>query len=178
MKSEERFYQFVTMGLFEIKDNGEVWRIARRDTSGKANIIKLTPKRVGRILQDGYWGLSSKIGSKTLNVRIHRLVYFRFYGSIPDGFVIDHIDHNPLNNHPSNLQAISYSENIRRSPIRKARLARGEKHPHSKLTNAQVKQIRKEYAAGGITQKDLGTRYGIHPEHIGCIVRKEKWKHV
>lgn len=38
---------------------------------------------------------------------------------IPEGYVIHHIDENKLNNDPSNLQAISFSENLKRSPGRK-----------------------------------------------------------
>lgn len=42
---------------------------------------------------------------------LHRLVYECFYGEIiPPGKLIHHKDKNKLNNHPSNLECISYKE--------------------------------------------------------------------
>jgi hypothetical protein len=46
---------------------------------------------------------------------VHRLIYILHYGDIPDGFVIDHIDHNPRNNRIENLRAVSFKDNLRNS---------------------------------------------------------------
>jgi hypothetical protein len=48
---------------------------------------------------------------------VHRLVYIYHHGSIPDEYVIDHIDHNKRNNRIENLQAIKGSENSRKKKI-------------------------------------------------------------
>lgn len=53
---------------------------------------------------------------------VHRLVHRVFIGPVPswgDKEVVDHIDGNKLNNHASNLQRISCSENIKRSWIQR-----------------------------------------------------------
>lgn len=42
-----------------------------------------------------------------------RVIYEEHYGPIPKGYVIRHIDGNKDNDNPSNLQAISRSENMR-----------------------------------------------------------------
>lgn len=42
---------------------------------------------------------------------LHRLIYIYHYGAIPDDLVIDHIDHNKLNNDISNLRSVSKSVN-------------------------------------------------------------------
>jgi hypothetical protein len=42
---------------------------------------------------------------------LHQLIYIYHHGSIPDEYVIDHIDHNKRNNRIENLQAIKNSEN-------------------------------------------------------------------
>ena len=44
----------------------------------------------------------------------HRIIYECYFGLIKDGFVIDHIDSNPLNNKLENLQAISQSDNLKK----------------------------------------------------------------
>jgi len=49
------------------------------------------------------------------SLRVHRLVYQYFNGvndSLKEGFVIDHIDHDALNNHSWNLRQITQSENV------------------------------------------------------------------
>ena len=46
---------------------------------------------------------------------IHRMVYCSFHNDWDlEGFVIDHIDHNPKNNSLENLQKITQSENCKR----------------------------------------------------------------
>lgn len=44
----------------------------------------------------------------------HRFLWIWTYGDCPDGYDVDHIDHNSLNNDISNLQVISRKENLLR----------------------------------------------------------------
>ena len=39
----------------------------------------------------------------------HRMIYYLYYGFIPN--VIDHVDKNKINNHPSNLRSVTCSQN-------------------------------------------------------------------
>lgn len=49
-------------------------------------------------------------------VRMHRLIAERVFGEIPEGYVVDHINHNSLDNRRENLEVITQSENMKRSP--------------------------------------------------------------
>lgn len=42
--------------------------------------------------------------------KIHRKIYIKHFGEIPEGFDIHHIDGNHSNNNPSNLKAVSLKE--------------------------------------------------------------------
>ena len=52
-----------------------------------------------------------KIGTKT--VSLHREVWKHFFGDIPEGFVIHHIDNDKSNNNIENLKLMSRSEHTR-----------------------------------------------------------------
>ena len=51
---------------------------------------------------------------ETRTVSLARLVYVAFVGDIPEGYVLHHIDENPLNNDLSNLKLLSRSDNTYR----------------------------------------------------------------
>lgn len=61
---------------------------------------------------------------------------------------------------------------------RYANMPRGEKHYHAKLTESQVREIRRRYAVGGILMRDLAKEYGVRTENIRFIVRRKTWRHV
>ena len=48
---------------------------------------------------------------KPKSILLHRYIYELKYGKIPEGFFIDHIDRNPLNNQISNLRLVTPTEN-------------------------------------------------------------------
>lgn len=62
----------------------------------------------GQYLSGGYWRVT--INGKVYGV--HRLLWEEANGPVPDGFVVDHIDRNPLNNDLSNLRAIPRGANV------------------------------------------------------------------
>ncbi|WP_431905594.1 sigma factor-like helix-turn-helix DNA-binding protein [Micromonospora carbonacea] len=47
------------------------------------------------------------------------------------------------------------------------------KRPSAKLTDPQIGEIRSRYALGGITQKELGRKYGVSQTHVSQIVRSD-----
>ncbi len=52
----------------------------------------------------------------------------------------------------------------------------GEDHGRAKLTWAAVREIRAEYAAGGVFQRVLAAKHGVHQTVIGQIIRRKIWR--
>lgn len=54
----------------------------------------------------------------------------------------------------------------------------GVRNASAKLTDDKAREIRRVFAAGGISKTELGRRYGVHRTTISGIVRGELWSHV
>lgn len=54
----------------------------------------------------GYW----RIGSKE-RALVHRVIWELEHGAIPEGYIVDHLDGNKLNNKLSNLRIIPFEHN-------------------------------------------------------------------
>ena len=52
---------------------------------------------------------------------------------------------------------------------------RGERHPMTTLTKDEVVEIRERYAAGGVSQRDLATEYGVAHSTVRVIVTGDTW---
>ena len=58
--------------------------------------------------QTGYYLSTSKINGR--RQRLHRYIYEKYYGKIPKGYDVHHIDHNKDNNDISNLKLVTAKE--------------------------------------------------------------------
>lgn len=56
------------------------------------------------------------------------------------------------------------------------RAARGAESHQAKLSVAQVQEARALYAAGGISQAELGKRYGVEQTTMGAILRGKTYR--
>lgn len=83
--------------VFEYLSSGQL----KRKSLNKITGITASPSM-------GY--TQTKIDGYTIPV--HRVVYIYHHGKIPDGYHIDHIDHDRTNNRIENLRAIPAKENL------------------------------------------------------------------
>jgi hypothetical protein len=107
----------------------------------------------------------------------HRYLYELAFGPIPAGMKVCHSCDNPPCVRPSHLFLGTQKDNIR-DCMTKGRFKpgwhghpRGQFHPRASMTDDQVRAIRREYAAGGIKQKDLAAKYGIAQPTVSDYVR-------
>lgn len=119
--------------------------------------------------KDGY-GLIKYNGKM---IRVHRLVYERHNGEIPEEQCVLHECDNPPCCNPEHLRLGTQKDNSE-DMVGKGRQSKGEKNGRVKLTKEQVIEIR------AITKPlmQLAEEYGISFGQIGKIKRRERWRHV
>jgi hypothetical protein len=90
------------------------------------------------------------------------------------GFVLHSCD----NRSCANCVHLSLGTQIQNMQQRQERMrhVHGERSPHAKLTEAQVREIRA--MAGKVLQKDIALHFGVHPSIVSGIVTRQRWRHV
>jgi hypothetical protein len=67
---------------------------------------------------------------------------------------------------------------VRCQPCHQRKTTRGQENGPRKVTAADVRLIRQAYAAGDVTQKALGQRFGLGQLAVSRIVRRVTWADV
>lgn len=130
---------------------------------------------------DGYGRVSVK---GHLNLA-HRVAWEKAHGPIPDGLQVLHrcdnppcvnVDHLFLGTRFDNMQDAAAKGRFRSEARRKANRQKstgrtGELNNNARLTADQADEIRRRYAAGGISMRALGAEFGIHNGTVSKIVR-------
>ena len=98
----------------------------------------------------GYLGISL---GRNRKFKIHRLVAQAFIPNPEDKPQINHRDGNKMNNHVSNLEWNTSTENNRHA-VKLGLMKSGEDFPYSKLTNEQVAWCRRVHVSG---DREFGT---------------------
>lgn len=125
-------------------------------------------------ISDGYKGVSLvKDGVKRMNP-LHRVVAKAFVPNPNNYNIVNHEDGNKLNNCDWNLKWGTTQYNTAHAVENRLHCF-GEKHGMHKLTEDDVRQIRKEFV-GGRQTKILAARYGVWPEVIRSVAKYRAWK--
>jgi len=121
---------------------------------------------------EGYGKIGAKNGWRT-----SRLAWYLKFGNIPHKLFVLHKCDNPSCCNPDHLFLGTNKQNVE-DMIAKGRMPRGEKRAFAKLTEKDVKSIRKEYLKGNSSCLKLGGKYCVSPQLIHDIVKRRKWKHI
>lgn len=129
--------------------------------------------------RDGRYGNFS-IGSKKLAA--HRVSWLLFTGRMPKKHVLHACD-NVVCVRPSHLFLGTQGANIKDCYAKGRRSAVGQNNARAKLTEDNVRFIRKNYRRVGGPHsngngKELGKKFGVSTVVINWVVRKKSWKHV
>lgn len=131
---------------------------------------------------NGYVEVTLQCGRYKRRYKVHVLVAEHFLGSKPAGLDCNHIDGVKTNNHVSNLEYVTRSENLKHafrlglatSPFTGRK---GETVYNSKLRDQDVIAMREQYAKG-VTRRDLATQYKISYYTVWDITTRKSWTHI
>lgn len=159
-------------GLYKISNYGRILSLARIDASGHS--------RNERILTTNKFRVQSLCNnSKVFTLLVSRLVAQHFIINPNNLPCVNHLDGNPLNNKITNLEWCSYyNNNIHaletglRNPVKGIRIV------STKLSECDVRDIRKLYSDTNLTMKQLSERYNICPQQVRKVLTREAWSHI
>ena len=112
-----------------------------------------------------------------LEQRAHRISYIIFKGEIPEGMIVRHTCDNPSCVNPAHLVLGTHADNVQ-DKVDRNRQTKGEDVHFSKVSEAQVVEIRERYAAGGVSQKELAAEYGLEGGTLHHLLTGKNWAHV
>ncbi len=118
--------------------------------------------------------------------RAHRIAWVLSHGRIPNGLRVCHHCDNPPGCNPAHPFLGTDRDNVL-DRVHKGRpggggakgnSARGERHGRAKLTEGQVRAIRRRRNAEGVSSRKLASHYGVSRGAIYHIVSGRNWKHL
>lgn len=110
-------------------------------------------------------------------LRAHRVSYELFVQPIPRRFQVLHRCDNPSCINPAHLFLGLNSDNMK-DKMKKNRSAKGTKITTAKLTEEKVREIRRRYSQGNITNQVLADEFRVTASVISEVVNRRAWKHV
>lgn len=157
------------VGCYQVSNYGKVRSLDRKVSNGAQLKGKMLTPATDRY---GYKFIGLCRANQRKQVLVHRLVANAFLDKVNGNVEVNHIDGNKINNHVSNLEWCTKSENqIHAFHVIKTQHAMRN---NVKLDQSSVNEIRALYAKGAL-QRELAERFHISRTQIGRIVRNESW---
>ena len=119
--------------------------------------------------ESGYLILGSGLGS------VHRLVVTSFIKGIPKGLAVNHIDGNKLNNDLTNLEIVTYSENMKHAYATGLISTHGSSNSMSKVTESDVIFMYDMFKRG-CNNQEVAEVFGLHSRYISLIRHGKRWR--
>ena len=125
----------------------------------------------------GYKNVGLSLNGKVKTEQLHRLILKTFYPcDNMDNLQVNHIDGSKENNNLENLEWVSASENMKHAHKMGLISQKGTKNPSNKLTEQDVLDIRNKYK--DLSETNVAKIFNVTRSNVGCIRRRETWRHI
>lgn len=135
---------------------------------------------VGQWLNDQGYSLARLRGPRA-TVRVHRLVAVAFVPNPEDLPFVNHINNSRADNRAENLEWCTQAQNIAHAD-RQGRMNRnpwpGRRNPRAKLSDAQVRALRAEYAANKTPHSELAKRLRLSRSAVSRCIKGDNYADV
>lgn len=165
-------------GLYAATRDGRIWshpKSWKSDVNGGHIVNHKGAFLKGKIDRYGYHVVNlTKKGRRNM-ATTHRLVSLTYIPNPKNLPQVNHKNGIKTDNRVENLEWCTSKENILHSfKLGLSCGRKGENHPLSRLTQADVNEIRKLFREG-MMQKDIAPRYGIRKGYVSKICRHIIW---
>jgi hypothetical protein len=126
--------------------------------------------------KSGHIALTFRVDGRSIATYIHHVVAEMAHGPRPGGLNVLHRDDDKSNNWPDNLYYGTQAQNTR-DAIVNGLFVTGQRRTQAKVTDDDVRQIRRLLAAGE-RQTEIGPKFGISSQLVNAIARGRRWAHV
>lgn len=139
--------------------NGRFWR-------------ELSPKD-----NKGYKYVTLYLNGVPRSWAVHQLILLTFFGPMPDGQEVRHLNDTPADNRLENLEYGTRKQNAE-DAVGRGRSNKGEKHPRCKLSEADAREIIRLVAEEGVRAVHLVERFGVTAGAISMLLNGKSWSHL
>ena len=145
-------------GLYQASNLGRI-KSLERFRKGENGCLISVKERILKpwINRNGYYLIKLCKNSIVKAYLVHRLVWEAFYGTIPEGYEINHLDERPINNALSNLNLVTHRENLNWG-TRNERSAKKLSKPVLQFTLEDI--LIKEYPSAIQVERETGFANG------------------
>ena len=139
---------------------GDTWRLLRP-------VVSTTGRRV----------VTLYCSDRRVVRSVSRLVLLAFIGPCPRGMECCHNNGVSQDDRLENLRWDTHSANLM-DRVEHGTCPHGVSAPSAKLDETKVRDLRRQFASGDYTKKELGRIYNISDTAVGYIVRRKTWKYL
>ena len=159
-------------GKYEASNLGRV-RSLTRQVNSRYGLRTLQGRILKQVWDREYYIVGLGKGSEH-RWHVHRVIAATFLGPCPKGLIVLHGVNGAKDNSVENLSYGTHRDN-ELDKVRDGTVLTGERHHKTRLTAAQVKEIRE---TSGVSQQALADRYGVQQGTIWNIIHRKTWAHL
>lgn len=159
-------------GLYEVSSFGVVRRSSCGGNGawGSGRVVAICVDSKGYPMV-GLWK-----NNKQKILRLHRILAHAFFG--PSELEVNHKDGVRSNFDLRNLEYTTHQQNMSHAVRTGLFVNSGESHYKTKLTDADVLEIRRRYVKGVYGFKRIAKDFGIGDPQVVKIIQRKSWKHI